>query len=57
MIFKIKDIIFIFVKANLMFSLGVIFGSIVATITTIMITMGYLGVKDTIEIYQTLVCK
>ena len=45
-----------FIKGNLMFFMGMVFGSVIGTTTTIMITFGYLGVSETISIYQSTLC-
>lgn len=45
-----------FVKGNVMFLIGMVFGSVVGTTTTIMITMGYMGAEETISIYQSNLC-
>lgn len=45
-----------FIKGNLMFFMGMVFGSVVSTTTTIMITMGYFGISETVSIYQSSLC-
>lgn len=44
------------VKGNVMFFMGMVFGSVIGTVTTVMITMGYLGVNETVMIYQSNIC-
>lgn len=53
---QITNGIYTFVKANFFFGLGMIIGSIIGTTTTIIVTMGYYGVSETITNYQQLVC-
>lgn len=46
-----------FIKSNIAFFVGMIFGSVVATTTTIMLTMGYFGVAETISMYRSTLCE
>jgi len=45
-----------FAKKNVAFFLGLVFGSTVGTITTIVLFMGYYGVSETLEVYQQVIC-
>lgn len=53
---KVKKIIFTVIKANVMFFLGMVFGSVVATITTILVTMGLFGLPQTLSLYHQAIC-
>lgn len=53
---RIKQISFLIVKANFMFFLGMVFGSVIATITTILLTMGLFGIPQTLGLYHQVIC-
>lgn len=45
-----------FIKHNFLFFVGLVFGSVIGTTTTIMVTMGMFGAAETIEMYQSSLC-
>lgn len=56
MFIKIKSWVVTFVKSNIMFFFGMVFGSVIATITTVLITMGFMGIPETLGLYQQMIC-
>ncbi len=53
---KVFDFLKWFFKSNVIFGLGLIFGSIIGTVTTITFTMSQNGIQHTIQDYHQVIC-
>lgn len=53
---KVLNFLLYLLKQNIAFGLGMVLGSVIGTTTTIMFTMSYFGVEETVVEYQKVIC-